>query len=185
MKKKSITNSTHLWIVFPVLFILLCVVVATYVYVPLGRQVFLDAKRLFGNYTKKNDASIYPQKKRLLEKEVAMLDSALQEIEARGRHRRTLVEQLYEFADSSGFTTGKVEIGVPQSVDGIYETAISIKGKGRFRATGAFAERIENCLQSTRIRLLCIKAHDSDEPEVFIDLAVREEENTSTGNIGR
>ncbi|MBN1575034.1 MAG: hypothetical protein JW913_00675 [Chitinispirillaceae bacterium] len=166
----------NLWMAFPCVLLLLFVAGIRYVHLPLGRRVVAEGTRLFRHYVKKQDASGFPRQEERLRTEIALLDSVLKRIEARSLRRKgALVEELYSYADSAGFKTGKVEVGMPQSVAGHREIAIGIEGSGPYRSTGAFIERIENSSHSTRIRQLIIKAQETGNPDVFIDLTVREE----------
>jgi Tfp pilus assembly protein PilO len=159
---------------------LLAVVVAIgWIYVPLAQICVKEGKMLFHHYTRKNAASTYPEALKNGEKDILLLDSLLEQIDNRKLHSEgTLVDELYRYADSAGFRTEKVEAGIPQQVAGHSETAISIEGIGTYTATGLFVEKIENNPQSTRIRQLTIKAGETRDPEVFVDVVVREEAGT-------
>jgi Tfp pilus assembly protein PilO len=175
MKKNVSILQRWLWVVFPANLLLLAAIGIWKVNVPLASTGYAEGKRLFHHYTKKNDASTYSEALTNLNKEVALLDSLLKQIENRKlQSGGALVDDLYAYADSAGFLTEKIEAGVPQQVAGHTETAISIAGTGSYMAVGAFMEKIENCPQSTRIRQLTIKLNENAIPEVFIDVAVRE-----------
>ena len=159
----------------PLLLLVLFIAIVAKVHVPCVRLAFHEAQRLLHHYTAQVDAATGTQRITGLEKEIAQLDSVLRHYEQRARGRGTLVDELYAYADSAGFSPGKVEVGMPLKVDGRTETAVTVEGGGSYRSTGRFAERIENSGQATRIRQLIVKTGGHDNLEVFFDVAVREE----------
>ncbi len=175
MNKIIFNISRNLWLAFPVAIILLLIIMISKVNIPLGKQAINETIKILRNIEKKREASTYPQKEIFLRGEIELLDSMLKSFELlRNSNKITLIEELYNYANSSDFTIGKVEIGIPQNIAGRRETGMVIEGKGSYRAAGAFIERIENCTQSTRIRQLIIKGGEESPLDVFIDLTLRE-----------
>lgn len=171
--RTSIYRKLHLSL--PLLFLALSIAIIAGVHVPCVRLAVREAQRLLHHYTARLDAATGTQRISGLETEIVQLDSMLRHCKQRARGRGTLVDELYVSADSAGFSAGKVEVGIPLHVDGSIETAVAVEGSGSYRSTGRFAELIENSGQATRIRQLIIKTGEYDIPEVFFDVAVREE----------
>jgi hypothetical protein len=163
------------WIVFPVAVMLLFAAIIALVHIPLAALAFTESNQLYHHYRKKRDAADFPRLEKALCGEIARLDSVNAHLTARFRQQDggTLVDALYGWADSAGFTTEKVEVGASQQAGDCVETPTSIRGSGAYRSAGRLVERVENYHQSTRIRQLTVSAQESGDPGVFIDVVVR------------
>ena len=165
-----------LWVALPLCFLLIVCGVVWYVHIPLGLYAITQGKHLGEQYRIKKEAAQFPVQLKKIIKEKTLLDSVLSVVE--GKYDSTgsrLPDQLYTWADSTGFIAETIEAGTPQKVANHIETAISITGKGSYQTIGKFIANIENSIQSTRIRQLRIKRGKTKKLEVFIDLPVREE----------
>lgn len=173
-RKKQLRD--FLWVVLPICILLIVCGLLWYVYIPLGSFAIAEGKHLGEQYRIKKEAVQFPVQLKKIIKEKALLDSILSEVEGkRDSTENRIPDQLYTWADSSGFTTETIEAGVPQRVANHIETAVSIAGNGSYRSIGKFIAQIENSIHSTRIRQLQIKKGKKKNLEVFIDLVVREE----------
>ena len=166
----------NLWITLPLLLLLLAGLLIWFVHIPIGSQAISQGKHITQNFRIKKDASHFPARLKKINKELAVLDSVLGEVEGKkDATDQRIPDQLYVWADSAGFTAETVEAGMPQLVADHKETAVSITGKGSYASIGKFIASIESCSQSTRIRQLQIKRGEERHLEVFIDFVVREE----------
>jgi Tfp pilus assembly protein PilO len=176
----SVNDKKHskdfLWVALPLCFLLIMCGVVWFVHIPLGLYAITQGKYLGEQYRIKKEATQFPVQLKKIIKEKALLDSVLSEVEGKyNSNGNRLPDQLYIWADSTGFTAKTIEAGTPQKVANHIETAISITGNGSYQSIGQFIANIENSTQSTRIRQLRIKRGKTRNLEVFIDLAVREE----------
>jgi len=149
-----------------------------------GKKVVMNAidkgKTLYIHYLRKNDAEKWPDEKKTFVKEIRQLDSLLGQLDLRQMQAGgTLVDEIYAYAADAGFRTKKVEAGIPQKIGSRTETSVTIEGTGQYSALGGLVEKIENNRQSTRIRQLTMEKKDDGDPEIFIDVVVREENGTA------
>ena len=177
MQKKHLVVKDHLWPAFPLMLGLTVVILIKVIFVPLTAASIREGKTVYLHFMKKRDAVMFPQREAAIRAENRRIDSVFTSINERKKSRdRSFIDALYSYADTCGFTAGKIEAGLPQPVGSHNETAISISGSGTFRATGSFVEHIENSPHSTRVRQLVIKERGGQQtPEVFIEVVLLEE----------
>lgn len=169
-------SKRYLWVLFPLMLITGSLLVIYTVHLPLVFACVNKGKTLYHHYARKNESGAYEKATQQAKKEIIMLDSLLLHIENKqALSGGKLVDELYSYADSSGFVPGKIESGTPHILGDHLETALSVTGTGTYRAIGMFTEKIENCAQSTRIRQLTVKKGEQGTLESFFDVVILEQ----------
>ena len=177
MEKRRTTAVVYAWITLPVVLGAVTAILVRLLLLPLAEGAIREGKNVYLHAVKKRDATEFPRREAETAARNDQLDSIIHAIHERSKNRdRSFIDALYSYADTCGFSAGKVEAGIPQPVGNHTETAISIDGSGSYRATGTFVEKIENSPHSTRVRQLIIKENgERHEPEVFIEVVLMEE----------
>jgi Tfp pilus assembly protein PilO len=178
MKKISLRYSSvrFQWLVIPVILLMLNIAVFVFVAVPLINTGIMAGKQLFNQYTRKNDALNWPSIKQEALREIYLLDSLLRNIDQKNTAAgRTLIDELYVYAENTGIQISRVEAGAPQNGSKMKESSLQIEGYGSYTAIGKMIEKIENSSQSTRIRNMSLtSANNKGDIKLFIDVAVRD-----------
>jgi Tfp pilus assembly protein PilO len=106
------------------------------------------------------------------------LDSLLHAFETRLPFlEATVVEYIYQLADSAGCIAAKVTIGNPVAAGAGVEIPFVLTGRGTYKAMGEFIEGIENMNCVTRIRQCTINRRSNTEGDLVLDFVVIEEKS--------
>lgn len=173
--KKNRNYSLSLWQIPLFLLFVFIASVIYFVHTSLTKAIINEVTLLYENHNLIKNSMIFPNEKKRIRNEIALLDSCMNKLKKRSKSdKENIVEALYLYTDSAGLRTSKVEIGNPVLVDKYKEIPITLKGNGTYESAGKFTERIENYSESVRIQKMVMRGIDDKFLEMTIDFSVIE-----------
>lgn len=153
-----------------ILAVIMCIVK---VHVPYADRLVRGGKELweFCGF-KQREASFVDQKKKV-DRDIRLLDSLIEIQEHKTiTDEKVIMGAFYQYADTAGLRTSKVEIGERMKINDHFETAVTVRGNGTYASIGRFCEAIENMPVPIRVRQISAGSPADGTIDAIIDFVV-------------
>ena len=162
----------YTWALLPLSITTIIVFTLSLFEIPLFLEVFGKSKELFSLFREQERAEELPQQIETIRKTISQLEHISSTLDSSTKSPLPLVDILYPYAHESKFTLQKVETGNPFPINNYHETSITIKGRGTYESIGSFSERIENHVQSTRIRQILMNNAEQENIDIVMEFVI-------------
>jgi hypothetical protein len=161
-----------LFLLLPIVITFLALYCAIAFLYPLFTEQFAKNRAIVALFREKDSQNIFQQKIDTYRLHKAKLSQLISSFDSSSTRTGSIIDELYEFANSTKFTLLKVETDVSVHFERLSETPYIIQGKGSYASIGTFIQHIENSRQSTRVRQIVMNNAENGQLETLIEFVV-------------